>query len=326
MNDIEIPTESKEKVSTRIDTVAHDILRKLSVEKYGSTSNMSAVLTEAVRFIEDPSPTQRVAKQKYANDIDVYARDPDCSGSKVIHWTAPSEIAEEMRSLRTSNREFIESSIYEYEAYYTEMDESFSPESSEQVVDWDVLEDNYSVTQSVGDVEGADVPSKPSARRPFVYSLIEDDGVASFSAFDFLYYDRLEDDHAVTGLPKEETRRKDWQALIEEEHLVPTPEKMAERPIKTVESDTKAYYPRRAVDALEDILEDYIEEMEQWVDRKNSLGESYDMTDAVFQQRENTLSVLSTYEIPELEKYADRAEELHNRMVDELTSSFGGDA
>jgi len=326
MNDIEIPTESKAKVSTRIDTVAHDILRKLSVEKYGSTSNMSAVLTEAVRFVHDPFPTQRVAKQKYANDIDVYARDPDESGSKVIHWTAPTELAEEMRSLGTSNREFIESSIYEYEAYYTEMDESFSSKNSKEVMDWDVLEDNYSITQDMGDVEGVNVPSKPSSRRPFIYSIVDDGGISSFSAFSKVYYDQLESEYGVSGLPKEETRRKDWQALIDEKHLIPTPEKMAERPIKTVESDTKAYYPRRAVDAVEDILEDYIEEMEQWVDRKNSLGESYDMTDAVFQQRENALSVLSTYEIPELEKYADRAEELHNRMVGELTSSFGGDA
>lgn len=331
MSEIDIPQESKSKISTRIDTVAHDILKKMSIEKYGSKSNMSAILTEAVQFIHDPTPTQQVAKQKYLSNEDVYPRDPDCSGSKVIHWTAPTDLVQEMRSLATSNREFIESAIYWYESAYVTMNDGFSTESvsADQVVDWDVLEHNYSVTHELSDISGADVPLKPSKRRPFIYSIFNsDDGLANFSVFS-QHYDMIENGDDVSGLPKEETRRKDWQALIDDKHLIPTPSKKAVRPIDEVESDWGTYFPRKTLDdenPLEPIIEDYLQDMESWINTKAQKGSTFKITNAVFQSRENTLSVIANYEIQELQEYADRAEELHNRLIEDVAHSvIGGD-
>jgi len=326
MEDIDIPQSNKETVSTRIDKIAHDILKRMSVVKYGSESHMSTILTDAVRFVYDPTPTQRVAQDKFLNNIDIIPRDPDCSESKVIHWTAPSELAGKMRSLGTNNRDFIESAIYEYESAYATMDEKFSPESmsSEQVVDWDVMKDNYSVVQGMGDVEGADVPSKPDKRRPFLLSLIDSNGIIGFDVFTDTYYDLLEDRHAVSGLPStRKTRRSDWEALIDDKHLIPTPSEKAQRPIKTVDSDSEAYYLRRNLNDpendLTDILDDYLKDIEGWVRTKARRGVTYETTDAVYQERENTLSVLAGYDdIQELEEYAERADELQNEMVKEL--------
>lgn len=326
MEDIGIPETDKETVSTRIDTVAHDILKKLSVTKYGSKSHMSSVLTDAVRFIYDPTPTQRVAQQKFLNNIEVHARDPECSESKVIHWTAPTELAEEMKSLGANNRDFIESAIYEYESAYATMDEKFSPESmsSEQVVDWDVLQENYSVQQDIPDIEGADVPSKPNKRRPFLLSLISPNGISGFDVFTDHYFDRIEEEYDVSGLPStRKTRRNDWDALIENKYLIPTPVEKAERPIETVDSDGEAYYLRRNLDdgenRLTDVLEDYLTDMEGWMRSKARKSVTYDATDAVYQQRENTLSVITGYdEIKELEEYAERAGELQMEMFKEL--------
>lgn len=322
MEKIDIPQADKDTVSTRIDKTAHDILKRISVLRYGSESHMSSVLTDAVRFIHDPTPTQRVAKQKYTNNIEVYPRDPDCSDSKVIHWTAPSELAQEMRSLGTSNREFIESTVYQFEAYQDEMDENFSPESvdAEQVVDWDVMEDNYSISQDMADMKGADVPSKPDKRRPFIYSLIET-ATPSFDAFES-FYEMAEELYDVSGLPSTTTtRRKDWKALTEEKHLIPTPSEKAERPIETVDSDRITYVTRRCIhddSYLQDILEEYLEETERWITTKAEKDTTYKTTDAVFKRRQNTVSVIAGYEIQELEEYSEKAQELHNKMVEEL--------
>ena len=324
MVNIDISKESKETVSTRIDTVAHDILKKLSVEKYGSESHMSSVLTEAVRFEYDPTPTQRVAKEKYTNDLDIHPIDPDCNQSRVIHWTAPTDLAEKMRSFDMTHRKFIESAIYDFEAYYTEMESAFSVKSvsDEQVVDWNVLEDNYSRTLSKEDVRGANIPKKPSVRRPLIYALINTDEIFTFRAFSTAFYDDLESNFGVSGLVGEDTRRKDMRALIENKYLVPTPAQKADRPINTVDFDSESYYPRRRIQGdnstFEDLIEEYLQNMESWVETNAEKGSTYKATNAVFNRRENTLSVISNYEIQELEEYAERADQLHHRMAEEL--------
>jgi hypothetical protein len=325
MEDIDIPEANKETKSTRIDTIAHDILRKLSVVKYGSESHMSAVLTDAVRFVHDPTPTQRVAQEKFLNNIEVYPRDPDCSQSKVIHWTAPSELVKIMNSLSANNRDFIESAIYEYESAYDTMSDEFSVESinQEQVVDWDVMEDNYSQSMNFDEIEGANVPSKPAKRRPFLLSLIIEFGVGGFDVFLSNYYEKVEEEYGVSGLPStRKTRKNDWDYLVDHKHLIPSPEEKSERPIESVESDNDGYYLRRNIgepeNKLEDIIEDYLQDTQEWIENRSESGTTYETTDPPFRRRENTMSVISGYDIREFEEYAERADELQNKMVKEL--------
>lgn len=326
MEEIDIPEANKETKSTRIDTIAHDILRKLSVVKYGSESHMSAVLTDAVRFVHDPTPTQRVAQEKFLNNIEIYPRDPDCSQSKVIHWTAPTELVQIMNSTGANNRDFIESAIYDYESAYDTMSDEFSVESinQEQVVDWDVMEDNYSVSMGFEDVEGANVPSKPSKRRPFLLSLIDEHGVRGFDVFLSNYYEMIEEDYGISGLPStRKTRKNDWDALVEDKHLIQSPAEKSQRPIETVDSDVGSYFLRRNLDEpankLENVLEDYLQDTKEWIDKKSDAGKTYETTNGVFKRRENTVSVISGYDdIRELEEYAERANELQKEMVEEL--------
>ncbi|MDL0146021.1 hypothetical protein, partial [Halobacterium salinarum] len=259
-------------------------------------------------------------------NIDVYPRDPNCSQSKVIHWTAPTELVVIMNSMGTNNRDFIESAIYDYESAYDTMSDEFSVESinQEQVVDWDVMEDNYSVSMEFDDVKGANVPSKPDKRRPFLLSLIDSHGVGGFDVFLDYYYDTIENDYGVSGLPStRKTRKNDWDALIEDNHLIPTPSEKAQRPIEAVESDDGSYYLRKNIDEpdniLERVLNDYLQDTQEWVEKRSKSGTTYDTTDSPFQRRENTMSVIAGYDnIRELEEYAERADELQKEMVEEL--------
>lgn len=320
MTEIDIPAEDKSKLSTRIDTLSHDIVSKICVEKYGSKSHMSAVVTDALKYVYDPTPTQLVAQQKFLDSRDLYPRDQEGTQTKVLHWSGPSDLVELVQDKSSSNREVIESAIYDYESAYSEMEGNFSvqSDSEEGVVDWDFMENNYSVSNSWGDVEGAEVPRKPNKRRPFVLSLLNDDGISSFKAFNKLYYNIAEDDFDVSGLPKRETRKKDWEALIEEKHLIPTPAKKSDIPINAIESDTEAYYKRNNLGTLEEILTEYLDQMNAEIETKAEAGVTYKQDDAVFNRKENTLSIISSYEIPELQLYVDRANKLQNKLVEEL--------
>jgi hypothetical protein len=63
--------------------------------------------------------------------------------------------------------------------------------------------------------------------------------------------------------------------------------------------------------------------MEELVEHKIENGKKYQANSSAFRQLERTLNTIESYDEPELEEYSNRAEELHNKMVDEMTKTFG---
>lgn len=329
---LDIPEQSEEKISTSIDVEAHDVLEFLSVKKYGTTSRKSAVLTEAVRFLHSPDPVQRVAREKYADDIEVHPEKYDGDFSKTIHWHLPEELIDVVEKYKTTTMKgFIEQQIAEYHAYWLTMENDFVNPVSEDVVDWSALKDNYSRNFEPEDVNGAEVPNTPAYRRPLVYALIQDDhGVSDASSLQ-KRYEKIFSQY-VAGLPEtKRTIKEDFEFFVNNEYLIPLPKSKSDRPQKSPYEDGKGvgYMPRRVLyddqderdrdNDIDETIQNTLDFMEQWIVANE--GSDMSTSGAVYNEAENTLTTISSYEVDELQGYAERAEELHNKMVEEVARS-----
>ncbi|QIB75238.1 hypothetical protein G3I44_13650 [Halogeometricum borinquense] len=328
---IDIPDESEEKISTGIGTDAHKVLEYLSVKKYGTTSRKSAVLTEAVRFLFAPTPVQKVARDKYADDIEVHPEEFD-GDSKTIHWYHPAELSGVVEQYKTtSNKKFIEQAIAEYHAYWETMDNNFRDPVSEDVVDWSAIKDNFTNDFELSEVNGAEIPNTPAYRRPFVYALVQNEtGIGGASALK-KHYDKIWSDY-VEGLPT--TRRtinEDFEFLVDNNYLIPAPKDKSDKPQKSPydERQGDGYYPKRILynenderdtsSELDEIIQNTLDFMEQWI--RTNEGSDMSTSGAVFTEAENTLTIIASYEVDELQGYADRAEELHNQLIEDVARS-----
>lgn len=305
-----------DKKSLRIDKQAHSLAQKISLDRYGSERKLSAVMCDAVRFVFDPSPEQRALRIHYSDDNvgqNVYS---DEGSTKVVHWTAPSDLVKTFEeNITQSESDTLGDCIYRYAHAIENSKGVFTdPSKSEKGdgIDWDAIKGNYQIEEfDFQEIEDTKIKNSYKYRLPLVVCFIKNNfgseltEAGYYNGVKTAFYDKYTD-------VSEQTIQNDFDKLLENKIFIEGVGEMSNNHIiDTRETQTDGYVLRSDIDDYVERINSVLNYISDVINNKEEIQKS----SAKFTQAQNTLRAIQSYDIEELEGQSERAEQLHKDLV-----------